>query len=28
LMAFYLPDKLVDWLIHKTLGKGEKHRPV
>ena len=28
LMAFYLPDKMVDWLIHKTLGKGEKHRPV
>jgi NAD(P)-dependent dehydrogenase (short-subunit alcohol dehydrogenase family) len=28
LMAFYLPDKLVDWFIHKTLSKGDKHRPV
>ncbi len=28
LLAFYLPDKLVDWFIHKTLSKGDKHRPI
>lgn len=28
LLAFYMPDKLVDWFIHKTLTSGNKHRPI
>ncbi len=28
LLAYYLPDKLVDWFIHRTLKRGNKHRPV
>ena len=28
LLAFYIPDKLVDWFIHKTLTSGNKHRPI
>jgi len=28
LLAYYLPDKLVDWFIHKTLSGGTKHRPI
>lgn len=28
LLAYYLPDKLVDWFIHKTLTSGNKHRPI
>lgn len=28
LLAYYLPDKLVDWFIHKTLKSGNKHRPI
>lgn len=28
ILAFYLPDKLVDWFIEKTLTKGTKHRPI
>ncbi len=28
ILAYYLPDKLVDWFIHKTLTSGNKHRPI
>jgi NAD(P)-dependent dehydrogenase (short-subunit alcohol dehydrogenase family) len=28
LMAYYLPDKLVDWFIQKTLTSSNKHRPI
>ena len=28
LLAYYLPDKLVDWLIFRSMANGEKHRPV
>ncbi|MDA0779520.1 MAG: SDR family NAD(P)-dependent oxidoreductase [Bacteroidetes bacterium] len=28
LLAYYFPDKLVDWFIHKTLTSGNKHRPI
>ena len=28
LLAYYLPDKLVDWIIYKTLTSGSKHRPI
>lgn len=28
LLAFYLPDKLVDWFIHRTLTRGNRHRPI
>jgi hypothetical protein len=28
LMAYYLPDKMVDWFIHKTLTSTNKHRPI
>lgn len=28
LLAYYLPDKLVDWFVEKTLTKGNRHRPV
>ena len=28
LLAFYLPDKLVDWFIHRTLTRGNQHRPI
>ena len=28
LLAFYLPDRLVDWFIHRTLTRGNRHRPI
>ena len=28
IVANYLPDKLVDWFIHRSLSKGNRHRPV
>lgn len=28
LLAYYLPDKIVDWIVHKTLTSGSKHRPI
>lgn len=28
LMAFYLPDKLVDWFVYRTLTSTNKHRPI
>lgn len=28
ILAYYLPDKIVDWIIHKTLTSGSKHRPI
>ena len=28
LMAYYLPDKLVDWFVYKTLTSSNKHRPI
>jgi len=28
LLAYYLPDKIVDWIVHKTLTSGNKHRPI
>ena len=28
MVAHYLPDKLVDWFIHRSLSKGNRHRPV
>lgn len=28
LLAYYLPDKLVDWVVHKALTSGNKHRPI
>ena len=27
LMAYYLPDKITDWLVHKTLASSNRHRP-
>jgi len=27
LMAYYLPDKITDWLVHKTLTSSNRHRP-
>ena len=27
LLAYYLPDKLVDWIVYKTASKGDRHRP-
>ena len=27
LMAYYLPDKITDWLVHKTLNSSNRHRP-
>ena len=27
LMAYYLPDKFSDWLVHKTLTSSNRHRP-
>ena len=27
LMAYYFPDKLSDWLVHKTLTSSNRHRP-
>ena len=27
LMAYYLPDKITDWLVHKTLTFSNRHRP-
>ena len=27
LMAYYLPDKITDWLVHKTLTSSSRHRP-
>ena len=28
LMAYYFPDKLSDWLVHKTLSSTSRHRPI
>ena len=28
LMAYYLPDKITDWLVHKTLTSSNRHRPI
>ena len=28
LMAYYFPDKLSDWLVHKTLRSTNRHRPI
>ena len=28
IVANYLPDKLVDWFIQRSLSKGNRHRPV
>lgn len=28
LLAFYIPDKIVDWFIHRTLTSSNRHRPV
>lgn len=28
LLAYYLPDRLVDWFIHRTLTRGNRHRPI
>ena len=28
LMAYYFPDKLSDWLVHKTLSSSNRHRPI
>ena len=28
LMAYYFPDKLSDWLVHKTLGSSNRYRPI
>jgi len=28
LMAYYFPDKLLDWLVHKTLSSTNRHRPI
>ena len=28
LMAYYFPDKLSDWLVHKTLSSTNRHRPI
>ena len=28
IVVHYLPDKLVDWFIHRSLSKGNRHRPV
>jgi hypothetical protein len=28
LLAFYLPDFIADWLVHKSLTKANKHRPI
>jgi hypothetical protein len=28
IVANYLPDKLVDWFIQRSLTKGNRHRPV
>jgi len=28
LLAYYLPDKLVDWVVHRTLMSENKHRPI
>ncbi len=27
LMAYYLPEKITDWLVHKTLTSSNRHRP-
>ena len=27
LLAYYMPDTLADWIIHKTLSKRDRHRP-
>ena len=28
IVVHYLPDNLVDWFIHRSLSKGNRHRPV
>lgn len=28
LMAYYFPDKLSDWLVHKALSSSNRHRPI
>jgi hypothetical protein len=28
LMAYYFPDKLSDWLVHKTLSSTNRHRLI
>jgi NAD(P)-dependent dehydrogenase (short-subunit alcohol dehydrogenase family) len=28
LLAFYLPDFIADWLVHNSLTKANKHRPI
>ena len=28
IMAYYFPDKLSDWLVHKTLSSTNRHRPI
>ena len=28
LMAYYFPDKLSDWLVHKTLSSTNRYRPI
>lgn len=28
LLGYYLPDKLVDWVVHRTLMSENKHRPI
>ena len=28
LMVYYLPDKITDWLVHKTLTSSNRHRPI